>query len=148
MVHRKCHSNKLVCCYESPSPWLEWGLLYWLFSEGSIFLGSVFLVWLNIWKIFKFKATVKAHICNQNLTASTIFYWTIDPFLTRLCLMVYHSKLESCEKIGVLCICYLVCWRSRLQWKFKTLLNVCQSCLFCAIDLFVLPDQVQTKYTN
>ena len=127
MVNHKCRSNKLVCCYKSPSPWLEWGPLYWLFSEGSTFLGNVFLVWLNIWKIFKFKATVKAHvyICNQNLTASTIFYGTADPFSTRLCLMVYHSKLECLVKRLGFCVFVILCVEgqdhsesSKLYWMF------------------------------
>ena len=58
-------------------------------------------------------------ICSQTLTA-------------------YHHK--SCEQTGSLCS------RSRSQWCFKNLLNICQSCVFYTTDIFATRLGVSVYY--
>ena len=93
--------------------------------------------------VFNLKAEV-------TIRAQIIKMWpTANPFVAILSLLAG----EGFEKSGFLCL------RSRPQWRFKTWLNVCQSCVFCATDLSATkqavlmywcwwPDQMQAKWAG
>ena len=96
--------------------------------------------------VFKFRVTVQAHLIRFDC-----FYhscWTADLFATKFNLMVHHHKLECCVKIGLFS-------RSRSQWRFKTLLNLYVSYIFCTTDLLATIEVClftihnnQTKYNK
>ena len=97
----------------------------------------------DCFSVFNLKpeVTIRAHIIKMWPTA--------NPFVAVLSLLAG----EGFEKSGFLCL------KSRPEWKFKTLLNVCQSYIFCATDLSATkqavliywcwwPDQMQAKWAG